>query len=163
MMKGIFLVVTLSMLLTPLSQVAFFDHQDENSINELEMRLDPSSEYWITLPKGFLIRMSKEEDYTVYSFSNIEDKSEHKFVGGLYIGNTPNEEEVMNATCPIDSFRNRFLDQQVLWKIHKCNKRLMLQTIYEDSTSHVKFHAFGSSKTMAGVVNLYHSFQSLRR
>jgi hypothetical protein len=134
--------------------------------NKLNEKRIGKSNYYISIPSNYKLKLANGIDFSVYYFSPIDTTHEAKFSGGLYFGNFPNEFEPDNDSCKTTTIQSKILDSVADWTVYKCGGKYSLQTIIDSKSGedwNEKIHAFGGATSEEGIRNVLGIYTTLKK
>ena len=130
-----------------------------------EKQIDKTN-YYISLPKEYIIEEKDGVDFSVYYFSPKDTSVKATFRGGMYFGNFPGEFEPESDSCKISYIRSKILEENLKWTIYNCNNTYKVQTITDSKSGeswNEKIHAFGNANSEADMKKLLFIFSTLNQ
>lgn len=104
------------------------------------------SNFYITLPSGYVMRETKGLDFSVYYFSATDTTASDSFTAGLYFGDYPAEFQPDSDGCTTETMKGKILDVSKDWTLYNCNGQYTIQTIVDNESGaegSKRIHAFG--------------------
>ena len=166
-LRLVFLIVLASIISCKEKGNKQTDKIQENTVGKgklLENRIG-KSDYYISIPDDYALKLNAGPDFSVYYFSPIDTAIKAPFTGGFYFGNYPHAFEPNNDSCKVQEIKSKFLDSLTNWTAQDCQGNYSVQTIMEFNDPDDrggKIHAFGSSKTQSGLNTVLEIFGTMK-
>lgn len=157
-------------LVSCLLLLAACGHKD-NTTNDpykkdLTKRKLDNSNYAISLPKAYDIKLSREIDFDVYYFRPHDTTDKTSFRGGIYFGNAPGMFRADSAKCKVDTIHGEILGDVKTWTLYSCEKLYYVQIITNSKSSgnwNERTHVFGKAVTRSDLHKLMVVFSTIRK
>ena len=124
-----------------------------------------SSNYYISLPPAYSLKMTRGPDFDVYYFAPADTTAISNFSGGIYFGNFPNAFPPDNDSCRTETIRGKILGDIKGWTLYSCKGILSVQVIIDSKSNegwNQRIHAFGQANSRNDLDNLMIIFSTLK-
>ena len=135
----------------------------KKSLNEIRIG---KTDYYISLPKGYVIKESSEYGFkTVFYFQPPDSARNPLLTGGIYIGTSPKIIPPMKDTCLVIRREEMILKQSVHWIIYECEDTRLLQSIFNENTGDEssKINPFVTVKKKIDIEKILFIFSTLKK
>jgi hypothetical protein len=125
-----------------------------------------TSNFYISLPHDYSIKIKDGPDFSVYYFAPTDTTVDAKFSGGLYFGSFPSEFDAQNDSCKTATIKGKILDNIADWTVYNCTGDYALQTIIDSKSGeewNERIHAFGHAKSEAELNKILDIYSTLRQ
>lgn len=139
---------------------------DNEFLKTLVERQIGKSNYYISLPKDYVIEETNGEDFSVYHFHPADSTKKEDFSGGFYFGNHPSQFPPDNKSCTTENKKNRILAQNSNWTVYNCNGNYAIQTIIDSKSGenwNELLHLFGNAQSNKNLNNLLFIFTTMKK
>lgn len=119
----------------------------------------------ISLPAGYVISESRQEDFSIFRFAPRDTTVAKPLIGGFYMGNHPGTFEPENDQCSTDSRESDVFGSSEEWTVFKCTDKHSIQVTIDNPNAekwNEYLHLFGTAYTQQDMDRLLQIFSTLR-